>query len=435
MTFLIENNEAISHSQLREEIAREALALRQIAGQPLAFVLEAENRFTTYAKFLALAAEGRAVHLCPPYQFRDPGYRAFLETETKTDFVYCAGPQSFADAPKGRTAGRLHPAVRDNLRDGGLFIVRTSGTSGKKYKFILHRFDRFTEKYLRAPSDYRITFAFSPADSIAGIETLLQTVTLNRTLVTAGDKFNPQIVAESIAKHAVDRFATTPSFLSLLLLSRQTPALKNLRVLSYGSEPAQKGTLDEIRKALPGVALEHTYGMSEIGILKTETCPTDPTRLRLDPTINPGRISNGLLEVRSITPMVGYLNYLAETTADGWFLTQDSATEDDGWLRVLGRNNETFNVGGRKFFPSELESLLGEIEGVADVTIEKTSHPLTGEAIVARVVLREALPWEAFLGRYKTFCETRLPPFMVPHRLIRSEATSVTPRFKKVRAA
>ena len=44
--------------------------------------------------------------------------------------------------------------------------------------------------------------------------------------------------------------------------------LKSLKIITYGAELMDSGTLEKISSLLPWVSFRQTYGMSEIGILK-----------------------------------------------------------------------------------------------------------------------------------------------------------------------
>jgi acyl-CoA synthetase (AMP-forming)/AMP-acid ligase II len=77
-----------------------------------------------------------------------------------------------------------------------------------------------------------------------------------------------------------------------------------------------------------------------------------------------------------MTKMVRYLNFEEPNNSVGpeWFNTLDQVVAEGEYLRVLGRSGDLINVGGRKFFPSEIENLIRDLQDVKDVNItaEKT---------------------------------------------------------------
>lgn len=432
--FLFENGKTTSYRDLSEAVDLEAAQISTFPKQ--AIVLEVENTLASFVRFLALLREGHCVLLCAPYQFHDESYRRFIETETETDFRYCARSETIDQNLSRQSPLRLHSKVAEGMsRDHALFIIRTSGSSGKKYKFVLHDIARFIEKYRRVGAHFAKTLAFSPAESVAGVETLMEVLTHGRVLVAGGDRLTPSSAAKLLKECAIDYLQTTPSFLNLMLLSRQfdREAFKALRKIAYGSEPSQKPTLNAIASQLPDLEFKHTYGMSEIGILHTVTSQTDPSTFFPVQELNPSRIENGMLQIKSITQMLGYLNAIQDITPDGWFCTHDIAQQEGDFIRVLGRADDTINVGGRKFLPSELEDLILQFDNVADVTVFAEDNLLIGKAIVANIVLHKPETLNDFQARFRPFAEKSIPFFMTPHRLTLSNENAMNTRFKKMR--
>jgi acetyl-CoA synthetase len=68
-----------------------------------------------------------------------------------------------------------------------------------------------------------------------------------------------------------------------------------------------------------------------------------------------------------------------------------SVDEDGDWF-VYGRADEAFNVAGRKVGPAEVESALIEHEAVSEAAVIGVPDEVTGEGIVAFVVLRAGVP-------------------------------------------
>jgi acyl-CoA synthetase (AMP-forming)/AMP-acid ligase II len=71
----------------------------------------------------------------------------------------------------------------------------------------------------------------------------------------------------------------------------------------------------------------------------------------------------------------------------GWFATKDIAVSDeDGYLYIGGRSDDTIIRGGENIAPAELEDILIEHAHVRDVAVVGVEDPRWGEAIVAVVV-------------------------------------------------
>lgn len=109
--------------------------------------------------------------------------------------------------------------------------------------------------------------------------------------------------------------------------------------------------------------------------------------------------STGELMLKGPSVMKGYYNQpdlTAETiTSDGWLHTGDIANIDkDGHIHITGRiKNMIVLSGGKKVFPEEVESVLGESENFAEVCVfgsSRTSGAKEGtEDIVAVIVPTE----------------------------------------------
>ena len=98
----------------------------------------------------------------------------------------------------------------------------------------------------------------------------------------------------------------------------------------------------------------------------------------------------GELWLRSPTQMRGYWNDpegTAATIVDGWLRTGDLARLDErGLVRLAGRAKEMFIRGGYNVYPAEVEAVLLEHPGVADVAVVPRPDAVLGEIGVAVVV-------------------------------------------------
>jgi long-chain acyl-CoA synthetase len=99
----------------------------------------------------------------------------------------------------------------------------------------------------------------------------------------------------------------------------------------------------------------------------------------------------GEIWVKGPNVFMGYLHEPAQTarvlTKDGWLRTGDIATVDrDGYLYLVDRAKDLIIVSGFNVFPAEVEEVLAEHPGVAEVGVIGVPHPHTGEAVKAFVV-------------------------------------------------
>jgi acyl-CoA synthetase (AMP-forming)/AMP-acid ligase II len=76
--------------------------------------------------------------------------------------------------------------------------------------------------------------------------------------------------------------------------------------------------------------------------------------------------------------------------ADGWFPTKDVAMlDEDGYLFIGGRSDDTIIRGGENIAPAEIEDVLVEHPSVRDCAVVGPEDPEWGQIIVAVVVPAE----------------------------------------------
>lgn len=108
----------------------------------------------------------------------------------------------------------------------------------------------------------------------------------------------------------------------------------------------------------------------------------------------------GVIEVRGPNVFQGYWQ-MPEKTAeelrpDGWFITGDQATEDaDGYITIVGRAKDMVITGGFNVYPKEIESMIDDIEGIAESAVIGVPHPDFGEAVIAVIVAENRAMTEA----------------------------------------
>jgi long-chain acyl-CoA synthetase len=96
----------------------------------------------------------------------------------------------------------------------------------------------------------------------------------------------------------------------------------------------------------------------------------------------------GRLFVRGANLFSGYWPDGADgPDGGGWFGTGDIAVIDDtGQLRLVGRSSDLVIVNGFNVYPAEVEAVLADIDGVAEVAVVGVEDPDSGESVRAYVV-------------------------------------------------
>ena len=147
-------------------------------------------------------------------------------------------------------------------------------------------------------------------------------------------------------------------------------------------------------------------------------------------------IVDGVLWIRSEANMVGYLNAPNPFNSEGWMCTGDQVEVNGEYMRFLGRKCEIINVGGKKVFPIEVETVLLEASNIRSATVFGKTHPIMGQVAHAKVSLFDEEDPEGLTERLRKFCNDRLAKYKVPVRftIVTGEGDHNS-RFKKVRNA
>jgi long-chain acyl-CoA synthetase len=404
---------------------------RREVGPGSVVLLEGTFSLNACALLLALiAADAVAVPLTRQVRVHREKFEAIAEAQFVVEFDdddswnFAARGRHVTNGLTGRLIERRHPGL----------IIFSSGSTGN-HKAVLHDFAILLEKF-RKPRQRKTTLSFLLFDHIGGIDTLFNTFSSGGTVVTPGSR-DPESVCRAIARHKVHTLPTSPSFLNLLLFSEayRNHDLASLQVITYGTEPMPESTLVRLREAFPGVSLVQTYGMSELGVLRSRNREAGSLWIKFSGEGFTTRVVDGVLWVRAETAMLGYLNAPDLFDDEGWLNTEDAVEVDGEYLRILGRASDLINVGGQKVYPAEVENVLMGLENVRDVAVYGEQNALTGQNVAARVNLIEPEPLAAFKRRLRAYCKERLAPYKIPARIELTDRSQFGARFKKMRRA
>ena len=313
-------------------------------------------------------------------------------------------------------------------------VLFSSGSTGKP-KGILHDFNRVAEKFLARRTSV-VAIPFLMIDHFGGINTILAITSSLGTVVTVADRSVASICA-AIEKYKVALLPATPSFLTLMMASNlhDKHDLSSLKRITYGTEVMPQATLDRARVRFPDVEFQQTYGLSEVGVLRSQSRGDGSLWVRVGGDGFQTKVVDGVLWIKSAYAMVGYLNAPSEFDAEGWFNTQDQVEIDGDYFRILGRVTDLINVAGQKVYPAEVESVILELDNVQDVAVFGEKHSMLGHIVVAKVVLNEPESIDSVKKRVRRACLARLSPYKVPTKVVLSSDELHSARQKKIRRA
>ncbi|MBO0886334.1 MAG: AMP-binding protein [Acidimicrobiales bacterium] len=205
------------------------------------------------------------------------------------------------------------------------------------------------------------------------------------------------------------------------------PGRDQVRVVVAGAPPPSK-TVERVEREL-GWEFIQIYGLTETTPLLTVNRAL-PEWDGVEPSERARRLSrqgvpavgvrlsvddSGEVQARSNHVFAGYWNQPEETAkvvVDGWFKTGDGAVLEGPYVVVTDRKKDVIISGGENVSSIEVEDLLYQHPGVAEVAVIGVPDDRWGETVKALVVPRGgAAPSEQELIE---FCRSRMAHFKCP---------------------
>ncbi|MEU3273819.1 AMP-binding protein [Saccharomonospora sp. NPDC006951] len=293
------------------------------------------------------------------------------------------------------------------------------------------------------PSD-RVFIAI-PVHHIYGLGPgLLQVAAAGATAVLA-QRFDARQALADCAEQRVTVVVGVPTMYSefaALPPDEVGEGLSTARLLISGAAPLHPRVLAAVRGAT-GLSVFEGYGLTEAAPVVTSTLLTGyakpgsvgrplpgielrlvdsdgaPEGVPLDPedpsdSFPDEQGGTGLVAVRGANLFSGYWPDGARGPDEqGWFRTGDVGYLDlDGDLHLVDRANDLIIVNGFNVFPHEVEDVIAELEGVAEVVVAGVLDERSGEAVKAVVVPAKG----AALSEQQVIelCAARLAAYKVP---------------------
>jgi long-chain acyl-CoA synthetase len=427
---IIWRDEAYSYSWMLDHVQGWQNAIQE-RGIPSGAVVALEADFSpnAVALFLALVEHNCVlVPLTKSVEAKKPEFIEVTQCEQRIT-IDERDEVTFGKLPYQATH-ELYAVLRQRGHPG--LILFSSGSTGKN-KAALHDLTGILEKFkLRRQTKRTITFLLY--DHIGGVNTMLYILSNGGTIISVQDR-SPESVLAAVEKYRVEMLPTSPTFINLILLSEayKHHNLGSLQTVTYGTEPMPESTLKRFHELFPAITLQQTYGLSEVGILRSKSKGSDSLWVKIGGEGFETRVVDGILQIKAKSAMLGYLNAPSPFTEDGWFVTGDEVLVDGEYFRILGRRSELINVGGEKVYPAEVESAIQEIENVAEVTVYGEKNPITGNIVCAQIRLREPEDPKTATLRIKKACRAALQAFKVPVKIVFVDERMFSERFKKLR--
>ncbi len=333
--------------------------------------------------------------------------------------------------------GKACPEVAIDPEEDVYAILYTAGTTGKpKGVMLTHanlvRANGALAEALGMTRD-DVTLITVPMFNIFGLGALIAALGVGSSVVPM-EKFGALQSLELAMEMRATVMHGVPTMFIMQLRSGSVGQLdlSSLRTGIVAGAPVQDTLIREVRERLvPDV--EIAYGLTEAAPWVSLTRHDDPAEKR---NFTVGRLLEGVetrvlgedgaslpvesvgeLAIRGFNVMKGYNRQPDETsrsfTDDGFFLTGDlGMVDEDGYLHIVGRKQDTIFRGGYSIYPRELEDLLRVHPAVQEVAVVGVEDEVLGELICACI-----MPVEGAIvtgDEVKEFCRGRVAQYKAP---------------------
>lgn len=337
--------------------------------------------------------------------------------------------------------------------DDLLFIMYTSGTTGLP-KGSMHSHESFlwavitfaVTAELRFKDRYAIAL---PAFHVGALLPMVINVYRGITNVVLRE-FEPTVMWEVIETERITATLAVPSMLNFMLL---VPEFRDydyssLRWIISGATPVPVTLIE--RYAEIGIEIHQAYGLTESGGPACLISPDDAL-VRIGSTGKaffhtevkvvdehgeesaPGVPGELIVKGRHI--MRGYWKNseaTAQAIRDGWLHTGDvPIADEDGFITIHDRLKDMVISGGENVYPAELENVIMQHRGVAEVAVIGMQSERWGESPFAVVVAKqgEALSAADILNH----CDGKLARYKMPKGVTFIEAIPRNPTGKALK--
>ncbi|KAL7725718.1 hypothetical protein ACLKA6_018549 [Drosophila palustris] len=300
------------------------------------------------------------------------------------------------------------PYKLEKGNDQTMAIISSSGTTGvpkavtnsSTHKFFM------TTKYLTTAD---VAYCHSTLDWVSGLTATITTAVHSTTRVIVDGGFDPVLILSLIEKHKITWFLGSPPMMNMMANAPnfESTNLDSLKRFIYGGACASLEIQDRFRKRLDRGVMEFGYGFSE---LSSSNCTINRhydekpnavgrvcagTKLKI---VNPENEALPPNELGEICIHPGqywdgyYLNPEESQEAqdrEGWLYTGDTGyVDNDGFLYISGRIKDMLKYQGLMYYPSEVEDIIAQMPGVAEVCVFGIPHETNWYENAATVVIK-----------------------------------------------
>ena len=317
--------------------------------------------------------------------------------------------KDFADGATGKVMFNQFPSA-DDIAD----ILFTTGTTGKpKGVMLSHRNEVAGASNVingGEMSEEDINLLTMPMYHAYGITTLRACLMCGATVVLQDGVANLKTMLGNIKTRHCDAVYMVPA--SVEILYRQTRGdlaalFRTVNKIELCTAPVKPKLRRILMEQLKNCRIYNSYGSTESArslYLRIDKFPefeeavgAPVEGVKVYIINNESEIKDkmvGHIAFEGGMNMVGYYqdeDLTAEVLRDGLFISGDLGYVKDGFVYIVGRDKDVINVGGEKVAPSEIETVINDIEGVSDCACVGVDDPdgVSGQIPVVFAVLQK----------------------------------------------
>jgi long-chain acyl-CoA synthetase len=316
-------------------------------------------------------------------------------------------------------------------------IVYTSGTTGFSKGATLSHGNVISNMYAqnrccRMTADDKLLL-YLPLFHCFGQNAILNAGLNACATIVLQRRFELEQVLKNIIVHNITMFFGVPTvFIKLLKANISPKVLQNIRYY-FSAAASMPVTVVQHWQSQYGLTIHEGYGLTE-----TSPCacynhdlqykfgsvgmPIENVEMKIVDSYGqqllPGEL--GEIAIRGPNVMLGYWNRpqaTAQAIKNGWFHTGDLGRIDEqGFFYIVDRLKDMINMSGFKVYPNEVEQVIYQHPGVAEVAIYGVPDPEKGELVKANIVTKNSQQSLTAL-EIKEFCSQRLANYKIPREI------------------